>query len=249
MEGTNIENSQNNVGHYLYKSICNISPIHKTKRILQHIVYGSRTDKQVSSLATIVKVSLPNQAPHSLLQKLNAQLPWFISVIALSKINSPIDPKTITKGANGSKTYRYLLEIHSDWNHDSATQAAQIFNDSKNVDFINFYSVTQQNYNFSTKRSIQKFNLIHSDKSYLEIVVKSDGFLTHQVRKMVNAIKLVGHNLLSIKEFSALVHGGPANISLDKVPGVGLILEEIELNDWARCEINWTWYMNPTLTD
>jgi tRNA pseudouridine38-40 synthase len=115
---------------------------------------------------------------------------------------------------------------------------------------LNSYLGTQNFHNYtiqktysdpSAKRVIRSFNVgkdpvIINDTEWLSLKVHGQSFMMHQIRKMVAMAALVvrcGSPLIVMRESL-----GPANISIPKAPGLGLLLERPVFDSYNERAVN-----------
>jgi len=208
----------------------------------------SRTDKGVSAIGNVA--SLKCVLVDDLEDKINEHLPDDIRITGVQRVTGGFD----AKNKCSHRTYSYFCPTFcfAEPSHWDEPEKFRITNERLEfVDsYLKKYEGTKSYHNFtsgkkqgdmSAKRHIVSFEVfgkpfLHSDWEYVELRVKGQSFMIHQIRKMVGLViaRASGHCQDDHWErcFSAPFEDIP------KAPGNGLILRQVHFDqynkDWAH---------------
>uniref|UniRef100_A0A1B0D9A1 Pseudouridylate synthase 1 homolog n=1 Tax=Phlebotomus papatasi TaxID=29031 RepID=A0A1B0D9A1_PHLPP len=204
---------------------------------------AARTDKGVSAVRQCVSLKLPLDLN---IQSLNADLPSQIRVFAV---------KTVTQGFNSkndcmARTYTYTLPtiaLSSDSSSESPMEKFRIPSEvlDKFREILKMFQGTKNYHNFTTKKAyldpssnryIISFTcqdpFVVEDVEFVELRVKGQSFMMHQIRKMVGlALAIIrGHQDVKLLE-NAFTQ---TRLNIPRAPGLGLVLDTLHYDRYNR---------------
>jgi tRNA pseudouridine38-40 synthase len=202
----------------------------------QRIALAGRTDAGVH--ATDQVAALRTETAHdatTFREALNHFLPEDVAVRAAAEVATDFDPRRHAT----SRRYRYRIEHgrvrspllrHRAWLVEQALDVSAMADALKRLpsgartgfrDWAAFAGAVPEGY--PTVRTLIEAKLDARGPQSVEVSLEADGFLPHQVRRMVGALERVGRGRLTPAEYAALVDGPPASAG-PTAPPQGLTL-------------------------
>ncbi|KAK6058237.1 tRNA pseudouridine synthase A [Cooperia oncophora] len=224
----------------------------KEQPSLFHFQRAARTDRAVSAVRQICGMELPrsDDYPVTGANELNALLPKDIRVIAMRRATNAFHPQKMCC----ARTYSYTLPTFAFAKPTELTNAA--FRISKEtIDEINsvlsIYKGTHNFFNYTSRREfddrschryILSFEcgepfLFHDDirnedVEFIQLTVKGQSFILHQIRKMVGMLITVIREL-QYKSYIQRTFESE-RVDVPKAPGLGLLLERVHYDLYDR---------------
>uniref|UniRef100_A0A3B3ZLV6 Pseudouridylate synthase 1 homolog n=1 Tax=Periophthalmus magnuspinnatus TaxID=409849 RepID=A0A3B3ZLV6_9GOBI len=204
----------------------------------------ARTDKGVSAAGQVV--SLKVRLVDDIIEKINQHLPLQIRVLGLKRVTQGFN----SKNNCDARTYSYTLPTVAFASKDYDTEKAAAFRLSpetlENVNRLfalykgthNFHNFTSQKASCdpSARRYITQMScgkpFICSDNEFVEITVRGQSFMMHQIRKMIGLVIAVvkGYATDNVMERS----WGKEKVDVPKAPGLGLVLERVHFDRYNK---------------
>uniref|UniRef100_A0A1L8E088 Pseudouridylate synthase 1 homolog n=1 Tax=Nyssomyia neivai TaxID=330878 RepID=A0A1L8E088_9DIPT len=202
---------------------------------------AARTDKGVSAVRQCVSLKLPLELD---VAALNVDLPHEIKVFAV---------KIVTQGFNSkndcmARTYAYTLPTMAlQKDVEGPMEGYRIAQDviEKFRGLLKMYEGTKNYHNFtikkesldpSARRYITSFvagePFVVKDVEFVELKVKGQSFMMHQIRKMVGLVLAIirGHQEIDVLEKAFT----PERIYIPRAPGLGLVLDTLHYDRYNR---------------
>lgn len=194
---------------------------------------ASRTDEGVHALGNFYHFDTVAQLPDSFSYKLNALLPFELSV---NRILESRNPEANARFDAISRQYRYRIYSKKD---PFLFQRAHYFPYRADKRLLDESAAILLNYSdfksFAKRKSQTRTYRCNIMKSYweersneLHFVVEANRFLRGMVRAMVGTQLQVSRGKISIPEFKSIIESGDCTKADFSVPGYGLYLEKIE---------------------
>jgi tRNA pseudouridine38-40 synthase len=211
----------------------------------QRVAFAGRTDAGVHATGQVAALSTEIvHGTDTIRDALNHFLPEDVVVRSAAEVATDFDPRRHAT----SRLYRYRIEygrVRSPLSRHRAWQLERLLSVSemamalmllprKPRDWAAFAGTVPEGY--PTVRTLRDARLDRAGDDAVEISLEADGFLPHQVRRMVGALERVGHGALSPGEYAALVDGPPASAG-PAAPPQGLTLVAVR---YPPATVNWT---------
>lgn len=212
----------------------------------QRVAFAGRTDAGVHASGQVAALTTrTSYAPEAFRDALNHFLPEDVAVRAAAEVAAGFDPRRHAR----SRRYRYRirdgqtrspLERHRAWQVErpldvSAMAAALALLPRENRDWAAFGGVVPVGY--STVRTLLLAEVERDGPHGVTVVLEADGFLPHQVRRMVGALVPVGRGMRTPARYAEMVDGPPASAG-PAAPPQGLTLIAVRyapgVVDWGR---------------
>ncbi|KJH52097.1 tRNA pseudouridine synthase A [Dictyocaulus viviparus] len=219
---------------------------------LFHFQRAARTDRAVSAVRQICGMELPRSDEYALTgaSQLNALLPEDIRVIAIRRTTNSFHPQKMCC----ARTYSYTLPTFAFAKPTELTNSA--FRISKETldelqSLLSIYEGTHNFFNYTSKREfddrscyryILSFKcgepfLFHDDVrdedvEFIQLTVKGQSFVLHQIRKMVGMVITVMREL-QYKSYIQRTFEGE-RVDVPRAPGLGLLLERVHYDVYDR---------------
>lgn len=219
---------------------------------LFHFQRAARTDKAVSAVRQICGMELPKNDEYVVTgpNELNALLPKDIRVIAMRRATNAFHPQKMCC----ARTYSYTLPTFAFAKPTELTNAA--FRISKETleeinSILSIYRGTHNFFNYTSKREfddrschryILSFDcgepfLFHDDVrnedvEFVQLTIKGQSFILHQIRKMVGMTIAVIRELQSKSYIQRTFES--ERVDVPKAPGLGLLLERVHYDLYDR---------------
>ncbi|KIH66318.1 tRNA pseudouridine synthase A [Ancylostoma duodenale] len=259
-QGKNYFGMQIQKGHPTIEG-CLINAMHKLGWIseqmkeqpsLFHFQRAARTDRAVSAVRQICGMELPQRDDYAVIgvNELNALLPEDIRVISMRRATNLFHPQKKCC----ARTYSYTLPTFAFAKPTELTNAAFRIK-KETIDEINhllsIYKGTHNFFNYTSKREfddrscfryILSFEcgepfLFHDDVrnedvEFIQLTVKGQSFILHQIRKMVGMVIAVVREL-QYKSYIQRTFESD-RVDVPKAPGLGLLLERVHYDVYDR---------------
>lgn len=202
----------------------------------QRIAFAGRTDAGVHARGQVAAVATETEyPPRAFRQALNRHLPPDVAVRAAAEVSPGFDPRRDALG----RRYRYELldgcsrsplRQGTTWHRErlldvaAMAAAAAALPVGRIRDWAAFAGPVPDGY--PTVRRMQRFQVERLGPHEVAIEVEADGFLPHQVRRMVGALERVGAGGSTPEAFAKLIDG-PAGSAGPTAPPEGLTLERV----------------------
>lgn len=194
---------------------------------------ASRTDEGVHALGNFYHFDYSKQLPDNLVYRLNALLPFEISVKACFQSRDPENANARFDAL--SRQYRYRIYTFKD---PFLYHRAYYYPYRIDLDRLpETASIIRQQENFNTfakKKSQTRTFLCHIEEAkwtfegnQFYFTVRANRFLRGMVRALVGTQLQVARQKLTTEEFSALFDKNDCSLADFSVPGFGLYLEKI----------------------
>ncbi|PZC40981.1 MAG: tRNA pseudouridine38-40 synthase [Chloroflexi bacterium] len=233
-DGTNFAGSQyqpnvRTVQGTLEDSIIKFASLNKRTK------FASRTDSGVHAFGQVVKIDINKEVNSFELQSaLNHFLDIDISIKSACTVDSFFNPRSdaisrlytysIQHGqARSPQQSRFTWQMNYCLDVQSMKKAIETL-PYDSIDWSPFAGKVPENY--STIRQLQSIKMIGNEKN-IQVFVQASGFLPHQVRRMIGAIKHVGTHKISVNEFENLINGPSGSVHFT-APAKGLNLTKIQ---------------------
>ncbi|WKY04501.1 hypothetical protein Q1695_005479 [Nippostrongylus brasiliensis] len=218
----------------------------KEQPALFHFQRAARTDRAVSAVRQICGMELPKNDEEYVLtgpNELNALLPEDIRVIAMRRATNAFHPQKMCC----ARTYSYTLPTFAFAKPTELTNAKFRIK-KETIDEINsilsIYKGTHNFFNYTSRRDfddrschryILSFEcgepfLFHDDirnedVEFIQLTVKGQSFILHQIRKMVGMTIAVIREL----QYKSYIQRSfeSERVDVPKAPGLGLLLERV----------------------
>jgi tRNA pseudouridine38-40 synthase len=198
----------------------------------RRIEFAGRTDAGVHATGQVAALDTQREySPATFRAALGHFLPEDVAVQAAAKVGQHFDPRRDAV----SRRYRYEIEDgrersplrrHRAWqrrrNLDVAAMAAAVEGLPRELtDWAAFAAPAAEGY--PTVRTLLDATVQRCGPHRVTLEVEADGFLQHQVRRMVGALVEVGEGVRMPADFAALVDGPPGSAG-PTAPPQGLTL-------------------------
>ncbi|MDA0302507.1 MAG: tRNA pseudouridine synthase A [Chloroflexi bacterium] len=214
------------------------------------VSFAGRTDSGVHAWGQVAALSTSTQhSPATWRNALNHFLPEDVVVRAATEVAVTFDPRRDAV----ARRYRYRIEdgrVRSPLTRRSAWQvewpldheamaAAMVLLPRETRDWAAFSGPVLDGY--STRRtllhaSVERDGPAYGEGSGVRVEMEADGFLPHQVRRTIGALRRVGSGRLDPHEFAAMVDGAPASAG-PAAPPQGLTLVAVR---YPPGTVEWT---------
>ncbi|EYC09282.1 hypothetical protein Y032_0061g3256 [Ancylostoma ceylanicum] len=224
----------------------------KEQPSLFHFQRAARTDRAVSAVRQICGMELPQRDDYAIIgvNELNTLLPEDIRVISMRRATNLFHPQKKCC----ARTYSYTLPTFAFAKPTELTNAAFRIK-KETIDEINhllsIYKGTHNFFNYTSKREfddrscfryILSFEcgepfLFHDDVrnedvEFIQLTVKGQSFILHQIRKMVGMVIAVVREL-QYKSYIQRTFESD-RVDVPKAPGLGLLLERVHYDVYDR---------------
>lgn len=215
----------------------------------QRLAFAGRTDAGVHASGQVAALSTRTaHSPATFRDALNHFLPEDVAVRGAAEVAPGFDPRREA----AARRYRYRIEDgrgrrpltrRQSWQVErlldaSAMAAALALLPRESRDWAAFGGPVSEGY--PTVRRLLDASVERCGPGVLVVTLEADGFLPHQVRRMVGALERVGSGRLTAGEYASLVDGPPGSAG-PTVPPQGLTLVEVRYPpgtiDWDRTEL------------
>ncbi|VDM59069.1 unnamed protein product [Angiostrongylus costaricensis] len=219
---------------------------------LFHLQRAARTDRAVSAVRQICSMELPRDDEYSVTgaSQLNALLPKDIRVIAIRRATNSFHPQKMCC----ARTYSYTLPTFAFAKPTELTNSAfritkETIDEIKSL--LSIYKGTHNFFNYTSRREfddrscyryILSFEcgepfLFHDDirnedVEFIQLTVKGQSFMLHQIRKMVGMVITVVREL-QYKSYIQRTFESE-RVDVPKAPGLGLLLERVHYDAYDR---------------
>jgi tRNA pseudouridine38-40 synthase len=198
----------------------------------QRIEFAGRTDAGVHATGQVAALDTEREySPATFRAALSHFLPEDVAVQAAAGVGQHFDPRRDAV----SRRYRYEIEDRRErsplWRHrawqrrrqlDVAAMAAALERLPRELtDWAAFAAPAAEGY--PTVRTLLDATVQRCGPHRVAVEVEADGFLQHQVRRMVGALVEVGEGARAPADFAALVDGSPGSVG-PTAPPQGLTL-------------------------
>lgn len=206
---------------------------------------AARTDKGVSAVRQIVSLKLPtNLTAQEMVDKINSHLVDQIRVI---------DIKRTTRGFNcknncDSRTYTYVLPTFAFAPPGSQAEESYRITEDR-IGEVNkvlaLYKGCHNYHNFTSGKksedpSAMRYIIsaecgqpfVQGDQEFLQIQIKGQSFMLHQIRKMVGLVIAIMRGCT--EEATIRKAWGPVKLDLPIAPALGLMLEEVHYDRYNK---------------
>lgn len=210
------------------------------------VAFAGRTDTGVHAVGQVAACDLARRdSLGTVADALNHFLPEDVAVRGVAEVAAGFDPRRHAV----ARRYRYRIEDgrarapltrHRAWQVerplDEATMAAALalLPVGVNRDWAAFGGMVPEGY--PTVRTLLGASVERHGPHAVEVWLEADGFLPHQVRRMVGALQRVGAGKLAPQAYAALVDGVPASAG-PAAPPQGLTLIAVRyppgMIDWG----------------
>ncbi|MBU0497051.1 MAG: tRNA pseudouridine(38-40) synthase TruA [Candidatus Thermoplasmatota archaeon] len=175
---------------------------------------GSRTDKNVSSLGTVIACNT-DKPLFECLPEINTKLSH-IYYYGVSKVSDDFNPRYAQM-----RSYRYFLKKNSSLDFSEMILAATYFTGTHN--FRNFARIESHR---TPIRTIENIVLTEMDR-YVVIDIFAQTFLWHQVRRIISALEKIGLHRISISDIQAALDNPEKPVDFGLAPAEPLLLTDI----------------------
>ena len=198
----------------------------------QRVAFAGRTDAGVHALGQVVALNTATpHDPSTFRRAIDHFLPEDVAVRAAAETAADFDPRRHAV----ARVYRYELDDgrgrsplrrHRAWQVKRPLDAAAMAEAAAALangrrDWAAFAGPVPDGY--STVRTLLRLEVRRVGPSRLTVTMEADGFLPHQVRRTVGALRRVGEGKLSPQQFGRLAEG-PASSVGPAAPAQGLTL-------------------------
>ena len=171
-----------------------------------------RTDRGVSALGNVFTLTTNSKIIPS---AINSTLPEDIRLLAAREADDNFNPRYEALG----KTYRYFL-YDEGYSISKIKKAAKAFKGQHS--FHNFAKLEGRN----PVRSIKKIE-IKKAAGFFIFTISGESFLWQMIRRMVNALKMVGDELMTLEDIDRLLDPEHQNMILP-LPPENLVLWRVD---------------------
>lgn len=175
---------------------------------------GSRTDKNVSSLGTVIACNT-DMFLLEYLPEINKDISP-IYCYGLSKVTDDFNPRYAQM-----RSYRYFLEKKNCLDFSEMILAATYFTGTHN--FRNFARVETHR---SPIRTIENIILTDMEK-YVVIDIFAQTFLWHQVRRIISALEKIGLHRITVQDIQLALENPEKPVDFGLAPAEPLLLTDI----------------------
>ncbi|OQR69580.1 tRNA pseudouridine synthase A, partial [Tropilaelaps mercedesae] len=200
---------------------------------------AARTDKGVSAARQVLSLKLPTTrgTPEQMVRAINMNLVDQIRVVGLKRVTKHFN----SKNNADARTYSYIMPTFAFAPPDSvADEKYRITAErvEKANDYLKLYLGSHNYHNFtagklptdaSAMRYIKEIEcgqpFLVGKFEYVQIRVKGQSFMLHQIRKMIGLVIAImrGHTTHAIIKRA----WGPEKLDIPKAPSLGLMLEQV----------------------
>jgi len=196
------------------------------------VAFAGRTDAGVHARGQVAAFDTESALAAVTVQRaLNHLLPADVAVRATAEVAPGFDPRRHAVG----RTYRYAvyygaprspLRQAREWQRGGALDIEAMARAAATLprgpqDWAAFAGPVPEGY--PTVRHLRRCDVQRSGMQRVGVTMEADGFLPHQVRRVVGALVRVGSGRLAVEEFAALVEGAPSSAG-PTAPPQGLVL-------------------------
>ncbi|KHJ80226.1 tRNA pseudouridine synthase A [Oesophagostomum dentatum] len=224
----------------------------KEQPSLFHFQRAARTDRAVSAVRQICGMELPQRDDYSITgaNELNALLPKDIRVIGMRRATNAFHPQKMCS----ARTYSYTLPTFAFAKPTELTNTAFRIK-KETIDEINellsIYKGTHNFFNYTSRREfddrssyryILSFEcgepfLFHDDfrnedVEFIQLTVKGQSFVLHQIRKMIGMVITVVRELQYRSYIQRTFESD--RVDVPKAPGLGLLLERVHYDFYDK---------------
>jgi len=206
----------------------------------------SRTDKGVSAIGNVA--SLKCVVPDNFMELVNAHLPADIRITGVNRVTKGFDAKNRCT----HRTYSYYaptvcFATKDNWSEDKA-QTYRIDKEKLNTvnSLLGMYNGTKSYHNFtsgklkgdmSARRHILSFQVhgepfIYKNWEYVELRVKGQSFMIHQIRKMIGLVIAYASGHCGDDHVTRAFEENMEDIP--KAPGNGLVLRQVHYDQYNK---------------
>ena len=208
--------------------------VEKTTEAASRVAFAGRTDAGVHAEGQVASFVTESALDAETLRRaLNAWLPEDVVVRAVADVDPAFDPR---RGAL-RRRYRYVIDNRPvrpalqrlrAWHVATRLDEAAMTRAAAGVlghrDFAAFAS-RLEDAGASTVRNLERFDVSRDDDN-VTCTLEANGFLPHQVRRMVGALAEVGKGRRGVDAYGALLDGPPGSAG-PAAPPHGLYLERV----------------------
>ncbi|XP_022662759.1 tRNA pseudouridine synthase A, mitochondrial-like [Varroa destructor] len=221
---------------------------------------AARTDKGVSAARQVVSLKLPTTkgSPEEMTGAINARLVDQIRVVGLKRVTKNFN----SKNNADARTYSYVMPTFAFAPPDViANEKYRLTSDrvEKANSYLKLYLGSHNFHNFtagklsndpSAMRYIKEIEcsqpFLVDNFEYVQIRVKGQSFMLHQIRKMIGLVIAI---MRGNTEDSIIKRAwGPEKLDIPKAPALGLMLEQVHYDrynsnyggDGMHEELTWT---------
>ncbi|MCK5217508.1 MAG: tRNA pseudouridine(38-40) synthase TruA [Methanosarcinales archaeon] len=176
---------------------------------------SGRTDTGVHALGQVVAFNT-NNIPMAVPRVINDKLPPSIWVWSSSEVPVDFDPRRDAI----SREYRYFI-CGECFNIALMRSASRLLKGTH--DFSNFAVINSDK---STLRTIERIDIRLAGR-LITLDIKANSFLWHMVRKIVNALRMIGDERRDVEWLERMLHPKEFEEGLEPAPGYGLLLKNV----------------------
>lgn len=230
-DGTGFSGSQAQLGQRTVQGVLEAA-LESTTGEERRIEFAGRTDAGVHATGQVAALDTQREySPATFRAALSHVLPEDVAVRAAAEVGQHFDPRRDAV----SRCYRYEIEDrrersplrrHRAWQRrrqlDVAAMAAAVGQLPRELaDWAAFAAPAAEGY--PTVRTLLDMSVRRCGPHRVSVSVEADGFLQHQVRRMVGALVEVGEGALTPTGYAELLDGPPGSVG-PTAPPQGLML-------------------------